>query len=386
MLYPGNLALSQSRLEDFVHCAFGYHCKHVLKLQETRPAVIRPTDTGVFVHHILDRFFRAIRTETGIRTDIEDDEIEALADRIIGEYLAEIFGGKNRSEQQSSRLLDLFRRLKRSTMIVIRSLLEEFASSSFVPTFFELPISYATEENAIPPLSIRLEDGKNAYIIGRIDRVDTFKKGNDVYVRVVDYKTGSKTFSVKDLSLGLNMQMLLYLFAIWNNATPAVKEAMGIEADGRVLPAGVLYCSAKPPSLSLEHPLDSDAAQKELSGSMKRSGMLLYDEEILHAMDHSEGMRFLPIKFGKDGAPSSYTLRAETLQTLEGFGEKMRVLSKRVEEIAKEIRLGNCSALPLKEKSSQTDACRFCAMKAVCRNFKYAKSPQRTEKGVIDDA
>ncbi len=381
MLYPGNLALSQTRLERFVKCPFAYHCDHVLKLRKNRPALIRPTDTGTFVHHILERFFRAIRTDDGINTALSDEELDALADTIINAYLVGIFGGQNQIDQQSGRLLALFRRLKRSTMLVIRQLIDEFKNSSFVPTFFEMPITFAPEENAVPPLSVPLEDGTKVYLIGRIDRVDTFKKGKDVYFRVVDYKTGSVSFSMRHLSLGLNMQMLLYLFAIWNNATPQIKAVMGVEEGGAVLPGGVMYCPAKPHSVSVISPPSKEDAEQQIYGKMVRSGILLHDEEILRAMDHTQTLRFLPIKPDKDGRIPEKAINSDALESLAGFGKLMETLSGQIETIAASIKAGDCRILPLKDSKTNTDACKYCEMRPLCRSFDSAHAEGEEEKG-----
>ena len=68
---------------------------------------------------------------------------------------------------------------------------------------------------------------------GKIDRVDLFREDGQLYVRVIDYKTGKKEFRLSDLLCGLNMQMLLYLAALAENG----EERYGAP----LLPAGVLY-------------------------------------------------------------------------------------------------------------------------------------------------
>ncbi len=379
LLYPGNMTMSQSRFEDFVHCPFAYHCKHVLHLEESKPALIRPTDTGKFIHHILERFFRAIRGESGIKTDLSEDEIAQTVDAIIADYLDGVFRDAGSKRPRSARILALFRRLRRLTLPVIRDLLEEFKSSSFVPTFFEMPLSYAQEENAVFPLSISLSDGKSVSIIGRIDRVDTYKRGKDVYVRVVDYKTGAKAFALKDLEIGLNMQMLLYLFSVWHRASPALRAQMGVKKDGEIIPAGVLICPAKPGHVTLNHKPCADEVEAELRATLTRSGLLLNDEEILSAMDHTEGMRYLPISFNKDGSISRYTLQAGTLQSLSDFGKRLNEVTEKVREITESIKIGLAEARPLKDKSRKIDACTYCAMKPVCRSFKAKAGSQEAE-------
>ena len=76
---------------------------------------------------------------------------------------------------------------------------------------------------------MRIDTGKGIVTVGgTIDRVDVYLGSDGCrYVRVIDYKTGHKSFRLPDVLLGLNMQMLVYLAAL-------------VES-GRELPAGVLY-------------------------------------------------------------------------------------------------------------------------------------------------
>ncbi len=382
LLYPSSLTLSQSRLDDYVSCPFAYHCKHVLRLDENKPARIRPTDTGSFVHHILERFFHAVSTEDGIRTDLDEAKIETLLDEIIAAYLDSILAAAGCAVMRSERVLALFRRLRRLTLTVIRDLLDEFSHSRFVPTFFELPIAYG-EEEAIAPLSIDLPSGGKVSVIGRIDRVDTYRRGDDVYIRVVDYKTGTKKFSLDDLEVGLNLQLLLYLFSISENQSRRVKEMLGIGENGKILPGGMLYCPAKPGNVSLEGPSTPEAIDLALRETMSRSGLLLYDEDILKAMDDTEGFHYLPIKFKKDGTLSKATLDAGTLQSLADFGAKMKDVTEQVAHIALQIKAGQAAALPLIDKKHKIDSCKYCAMRAVCRNFKRKRTYDQATKGGI---
>ena len=48
---------------------------------------------------------------------------------------------------------------------------------------------------------------------GSIDRVDLYHGTDGDYLRVIDYKSGTKEFKFEEVSYGLNMQMLIYLYA-----------------------------------------------------------------------------------------------------------------------------------------------------------------------------
>ena len=44
--------------------------------------------------------------------------------------------------------------------------------------------------------------------------MDGWVKNGKLYLRVVDYKTGRKEFRLSDVRMGLDIQMLLYLFTL----------------------------------------------------------------------------------------------------------------------------------------------------------------------------
>ena len=93
-----------------------------------------------------------------------------------------------------------------------------------------------SEAGAVPPLELKTPDGKAVRVVGKIDRVDVMRRGGETYLRVVDYKTGTKKFSLEDVYCGLNTQMLFYLFTLCH--------AAGAICRSRA--AGVLYLLSDP--------------------------------------------------------------------------------------------------------------------------------------------
>jgi ATP-dependent helicase/nuclease subunit B len=245
-------------------------------------------------------------------------------------------------------------------MLLIRNLLDEFGQSNFVPSFFELPIRFG-DSDAAEPFSVPLPDNTNAYVFGKVDRVDTYKKGNDVYIRVVDYKTGAKEFSLSDIELGLNLQMLLYLFALWQNPSEKFKEKAGCGKNGMILPTGVLYFSASAPELSLDKDEDRETVTALANSVLTRKGLLLDDKEILKAMEKNFEGSYIPVKLKADG---NFTA-ASPVQTLEGFGLIMRGISDTINKLGKQLKDGRADALP--QKKSGHNACEYCPQKPICR-------------------
>lgn len=357
-LMPGDLALTQSRLDAYVLCHFSYFSKYILKLEEKKPAVFGAADIGTFIHHILENFVARAEEKGGI-SDITDAELDEMVEDIIADYMKTVC--RIAPDFTGSRLAHLFARLRRSSLLLCKNIVSEFSRSRFKPAFFELPIRHpAPDEVAVEPLSVKLSDGSSAYLYGVADRVDILHHDDKYYVRVVDYKTGSKDFSLDDVSMGLNLQMLLYLFSIEKNgASP--KNAMEFVKGSEIVPAGVLYFSAGVPTLTLDAEASPEEVEKMASDKLSRRGLLLDDAEVLAAMEPELSGTYLPIRQKKDGTFSG----SDSLTSLEGFKTLLASIEETVKGIGNEIKRGNASAKPLRDKKH--DACAFCEMHPFCR-------------------
>ena len=336
LLFPGKLSASYSRLEKFIKCRFAYFCEYELKLRDNDPASFGAPDIGSFMHGVLEKTVKWI-SEGG------DGDIAENIGRIAGEYVSEIF--RMPPEMVPKRLAHLFDYLCRSAEIFARRIKAELEASSFRPRDFELTIG--RDGDAVEPL--RLENGEvSVELRGKIDRVDTYEDGEGrLFVRVVDYKTGSKTFRIENVKLGLNTQMLLYLFSIWENG--ATRYA------GEPIPAAVLYAGIKPPQVDMKVGEDTSAFE----GTVTASGLFLKNEDILRAMDPMLKGEYIPVKEG-DLSKDKSNLIGEG-----AFADLKKEVTEVILKYASELKRGVACAKPL--ENDGTVPCEYCKMKAVCR-------------------
>lgn len=360
-VFKDDVYLTQSRLDRYVLCKFSYYCSYILKLKENKKAQFRPADTGNLIHRVLEKFFTSVNTDGKI-PNISDKELDNKVSEILNDYLGAIFG-KGKNSTLSNRALQLFMRLKRTLRVLIKNLLDEFSQSEFVPSFFEMPIDNSGKDGTVAPLQIPLPDGTNAYIFGTADRVDTYKRGNDVYVRVVDYKTGKKEFSLSDIAMGLNLQMLIYLFSIWKDRNGSFRRALDIKGD--IIPAGVLYFEARTATIDADPEADPQEIYALAESSLKRNGLLLGNEEILRMMEKKLSGKYIPVTLNKEGLPGS-SIKALSLSTLEEMGEMMNKISSTVASLAAEMKSGKADCSPI--RNARNDGCKYCSYKSVCRN------------------
>ena len=111
-----------------------------------------------------------------------------------------------------------------------------------------------------------------------------------------------------------------------------------------------------------------------LAKSQKRSGMVLWEEESIHAM-HPD---YLPISLKKDDKNSPFTAidigGADKIPDVKSqgrtfsrtqFADVMERVDTSIRRIAKQMREGVISASPLKGKAK--DTCERCPYRPVCR-------------------
>ncbi|MBE6913829.1 MAG: ATP-dependent nuclease subunit B [Ruminococcaceae bacterium] len=343
-LYGDTLRLSASRLEKFAGCRFAYFLQYGLKAKPRAKLEFTAPEYGTFLHYILEHVARDI-AESGGFAAAAPETVDALCDRYVTAYVHEKL---NDFSEKSPRFIYLFKRLTKSVRAVVGDMAAELAKSDFVPLDFEL--DFGAKEN-FPPL--RLGEGEDSLVLtGVADRVDGYVHNGRLYVRVMDYKTGRKSFSLSDVWYGMGLQMLLYLFALQRSGS----ERYGHE----IVPAGVLYVPARDVLVSARADISAEEILAEKAKARRRSGLLLADEEILHAMEHGETPQYLPVKLNRDGA-----FRDDSLATAERLGLLSRHIDETLQALAKQLRGGSIAADPW-ARGQSARACDLCDYRGAC--------------------
>jgi ATP-dependent helicase/nuclease subunit B len=191
---------------------------------------------------------------------------------------------------------------------------------------------------------------------GRIDRVDTMETEDEVYVRIIDYKSGNKSFNLSDIYNGLELQLLIYLDAILEYASKNSKKP--------VIPGGILYFRIDDPIIRAEGELSEEEVEKEIMKSLRMRGLLLSDVKVVREMDRNmDGYSVIipaNIKMGSESfGPWSSVAGVEEFKALRSHVKDIII------KLCEEMLSGNISISPYKKKKETP--CQFCSYKSVCR-------------------
>lgn len=358
-LYGDKLRLSASQVDKQADCRLAYFLRYGLRVKERKPATVDPAEFGTYVHAVLENTVSEVM-ELGGFAKVSLETTEEIAQKYSDAYTKEHF-----SELETERMSYLFKRNSHELAMIVEELWRELQDSAFLPKFFELQFDQGAP---MPPIEIHGNE-MDAQLRGFVDRVDVWHNETEDYVRVVDYKTGSKDFDYCDVFNGLGLQMLLYLFALEENGHDLIGNAP--------IPAGVQYFPARAPMLSADGLLDDQAAQATRNAAWKRKGLLLQDEAVLAAMEPYEKPLRLSYSRKKDGSIAGDLASSGDFELLKNY--IFRLLGKMTDEIA-----SGCVQPNPYTRGGSHNACRYCPYGAIChvadvegrRNYKAMTSAE----------
>lgn len=343
----GVLRGSVTKFEQYRSCPFAYFARYGLLLEERPMYHFSAPDLGMLVHGALRILGEDLLREKKQWHDLLPEEIPNLC-RQATERLAPYI--QHDILMSNAYFAQIKERLIQTLVRTVRRLCEFSASSNFHMEGLEK--AFGRKGSPWEALRFTLPDGLEVIVTGQIDRVDSMRAGDAKYVVVIDYKSGRKQLDLGQVFVGLELQLLTYMYVALLN--------MGEDA----VPAAVLYCYVRNDKTSLDH-VASDEEKKTLYDKKSRlSGYYLDDSEIMTALDTSmQGYsEFLNLRLKKDGTMSN---TAHTMYNEEGWQALLDLAVRRIREIASSIDSGDISVRPI--LLGQTSPCRYCPYHAVCR-------------------
>lgn len=353
-LYGTELSNSASRLEQFAKCACSHFLSYGLMLRERVRYEFSMADMGTLLHNSLDLFARKVREQGKNWADLEDEERDTLAENCVTEVVEK--SGET-ILLSSARNAYTINRVKRMVKRSVWALQKQLKQGEFYPALTEWAFG---EKDNIDSLNFDLESGQKLHLKGRIDRIDVCQdKENHLYVKVIDYKSGTTQLDLIKLYYGLQIQLALYL----NAAIELEKKRF---PDKLVQPAGVFYYNTKDPILNKEDVKNPENPQEEILKKLKMDGICSAEPEILQKLDKnlaagkSVESFAVPVKYTAKGTFSSNSKVANQ----EEFAIMMDYVQDKAKKIGREILKGNTSVNPFERQKE--NACEYCPYKEVC--------------------
>lgn len=348
-LYGAMLQNSVSRLERYAACAYGHFLQYGLALRERDGYTFEDVDMGNVFHGVLELFARKLAEYGYTWFDFPKGEAARMVEEAVEAYGVAYGGTILYSSARNQNLLKRMARILKRTVLTLQAQLRKGA---FVPEQFEMFFSMIEDLDA---LNIALDGEERMRLRGRIDRVDACQVEDKVYVKVIDYKSGTRKFDLAALYYGLQLQLVVYMNA-------AVEMEQKKHPDKKVVPAAMLYYHIDDPMIEDGEGMTPEQINARLLQELKMTGIVNESDEAVRLLDgeFTDKSEILPLERKKDGSLSSRSsvIKEEDMQVVSDY------VNHKIRQIGTGILDGTISVNPYEQNGNQ--ACTYCAYKSVC--------------------
>ncbi|MCL2397954.1 MAG: PD-(D/E)XK nuclease family protein, partial [Defluviitaleaceae bacterium] len=370
-LYGKKMRTSVSKLERYAGCPFSYFAEYNLTAKSRKLHEVAAVDMGSIYHDILAKFGGLIQSMANFD--------EANMGREVGNIIDQVLSApENQVLHSSGKYAHYAHKMRRISEISAAALTEHLRRGDFTLAYNEV----ALEGIQIPM------DGDFAMVLdGRIDRVDMNNTDDAAFVKIIDYKSGRKGFSLSAAFHGLDMQLLVYLAAFIQRLSQTKNGGLA----QKILPAAAFYFNLLNPIVNFSRDFQDnpDAVRREMLRSFKMSGILLDDGDVIHAMDRDieATSDILPVAFKKGSTPEAPAFKKESsVVSREAFDALMEHVMTMAATCGEKIFVGGISANPAKHKGAAP--CTYCDFRSICKfdaadNSKYRHLPNLKSEEVL---
>ena len=348
-LYGSILQGSVTRLEQFASCAYAHFLKYGLELLERQEYELEAVDMGNLFHESIDRCFGVMKERGQDWRRMTDESRRDLVKECVAQVTA---GYGNTIMSSSARNGYLAGRVERMTDRTIWALAEQVKKGDFEPVGFE--VSFSAADN-LKAMRIALSEEEELQLKGRIDRLDVCEDEDRVFVKIIDYKSGSTAFDLAALYYGLQLQLVVYM--------DAALELEGRRHPGKeTVPAGIFYYHIKDPFADQREDMTEEDIERDILRQLRMNGLVNSELSIISHLDREirKESDVIPVAV-KDGYVQE---SRSSVASTQRFSALRRFVGRRLREAGQDILGGDVDLKPYKQGSRTS--CDYCPYHAVC--------------------
>lgn len=349
-LYGRKLEGSVTRLERFAACAYAHYLQYGLGLRERETGGFESVDMGNLYHEALERYSEKLSGSEYDWFTVPDMERDAYAAEAMQEAVAAY---PNPGIYATAENAHLTERMQDIFLQTVWALTRQVQKGRFVPENFEITFSRMDDLEA---LEFVLSKDTRMRLTGRIDRLDTCEEDGRIYIKVIDYKSGSTRFDLIRIYQGLQLQLVVYMNA-------AMELSRKKHPRKEILPGGILYYHIDDPVIEMEDGMTQEDVKNAVLRALRPDGMVNREEQIYRAFDTDfEGRSdVIPMELKKSGEISE--TRSHAVST-EEFAVIQEYVNTQLKRQGQQIYEGDIRVNPYRDGTDCS--CNYCPYTSVC--------------------
>ncbi len=337
------LNLSPTAVENYFKCPFMYFLNNLYRLKPIEKANFSQRHAGDYLHYVA---YKILEKYKGDYHNANFNEVKLAAEDVINDYIT-----TNYPEEiiKTSQFQSLSNNMRENVFQLLEFIYIEQQNSLFRPVGFEKEFRFNSD---LKPLEI-INNNKTATVSGVLDRIDLYKKDGVNFLRIIDYKTGTKDFSLDDIYNGLSSQLLIYMNALIDNK---FENLDNLEA------AALVY---QPSDISFKFDKNDESLYTPI-------GMALKDLDVSEAFDTSLSGKFGVLK----GSDKISSLKGSEVVSKEEMQAILNHSKENIKILMDNVFSGDFSAMPI-EISKTQKPCDYCSYKTICQNKTAVKPKEK---------
>ena len=378
-LYGKNKKYSITALEKFEKCPFSYYLERGLCLAEQREREITASEMGSLMHLAVYEFCKLVENGEKNLSEIHkrwialtDEDCDRLIHTVILGMSEKILKSETEDAGKIKYLLARCEATLKSSVSAVR---KSLASGEYAAICYEKDFETQISD----------KDGKIT-LSGKIDRIDVMEDSekNSLNIRIVDYKSGNKSFSAKGILDKVDMQLVIYAIA----AEEMAKSGLLTESGAPKPQVRAILYSKLADSESDAINVRDEESYSDTKKTHKMDGLFILDEEneslspdALCQMDHGiakgEKSDFLNVSSDKNGKFP----KGAHIASKEQFDIMTRYVKKAAVDADRAIKAGNIDIKPYSGGSGAP--CSYCSFADICM-FDKKRDEYRMENKADD--
>ncbi len=338
-----NRSYSISALQKFNECPFSYYATYGLRIDEESEKQIESSDIGTMIHWAVSEFCKKVQENAESKEkkkECWDNLSREKSDEIISSLLngikeRTVIANPGMSEVALSVIMSKAERTVKRSVDTIK---DSIIKGSFAAMDFEREFEFEIE---------------NLTLRGIIDRIDLADTDEGELIRIIDYKTGSKSFTFSGICNKTDLQLMVYALAA---------EDMYKAQNAKV--GAVMYNTIRDELKKTDGDIKVSLKAAPLDGIIVTENEDTKDEEILyHDRTLDEGgvnSEFLPLSTKKAGGLKKSGMIVERKQ----FDLLKSYVTKTVKDTDNYIKNGDISPYPLGD--DEYSPCAWCKFSSLC--------------------
>lgn len=369
-IYSDVLTGSVTSLERYAGCAYAHFLRYGLMCEEKKEYRIGGLELGLIYHKAFEKYCSSMKEDGRSWHDVleeeeQKDRINNALTAALDDY-SEIMSDSARNSYMRTRIGKVLR-------MTVDTVDAQIKAGDFEPESFEQQFDVA---------------GAFMKLRGTIDRIDVCHRGNKTYLRVIDYKTGSKDFDYTQLYNGLQIQLVLYM--------KMARELAGKSTGGEVMPSGLYYYNVDDPIIDASLTASADEIEAKRKKTLQLKGLTNSENDIVIGNDRNfedfdennnrrETLKaqiessVIPVATKKD---ATFTITSRVAESAELLMLEEYIDTLMSEESTK-ILGGSIPVNPY--RLDKKSACEYCAYVGIC-GFDESLGCHYREIEKLDDA